>query len=220
MKPKSVEEAGQRVVRRHDLDFVFGLAVRSDVLVRRHPASVRERFLALRDQASVRKPAEDQHAAVALLAGLFDRLAEAAGVGWGGWRVRFGSLVGEVERKPIDLGISPVANDENAVAVVHRQTLDDVVHGVVEPGVLVGRLRLHRLALTRLGELLDAHGEENCAEQDHRRNHRRAEFESLRLEAPGGEHVVHRHCDDRGDGELFAEFTTANIRSRRSTSLT
>ena len=73
-------------------------------------------------------------------------------------------------------------------------------------------MRLHRLPLARLGKLLDAQSEADCAEQYHRRDHRGAEFENLRLETPRGEHVVHRQRDDRGDRKPVG-IHHANMRS-------
>ena len=196
---EAVGQPRQCIAGRHLLDLVLRPASQGDVLVGRNPAAVGELLLPLRYDAAVLELADDQQAAVGLLAGLVQRLSEAV---IEAMRERLGAGragAGRIERQAVDLGITPVAGDQPVLAIVHRQALHDVVHRIVEALVLDLGLRPYRLAFARGGELFDMNREPDRAERDRKDDHRGAECERLGLMEPVGDDVVHRHRNDRGD---------------------
>ena len=109
---------------------------------------------------------------------------------------------GQFDRKSINFGIPFVAGDQGIAPIVHRQSLHNVVHRVVEPLVLDRDLGLNGLARLCVGEPFDIDGEPDRPEGDRQDNDGGAECERFRLMEPVGQDVVHRHGDDGHDGKI------------------
>ena len=189
-------------LHRHFLDLLLGSVAHGDVLVRRHPSAVGELLLSLRDNAPVRQFADDQDAAVGLLRGSLSGLAKAVIAAIGEDLRARDPRPRQFVGQSINLGVAFVAGDQRIAPIVHRQTLHDVVHRVVEPLVLDRELGLNGLARLRVGEPFDIDGEPDRPEGDRQDNDRGAERQRFRLMEPIGEDVVHRHGDDRRDRKV------------------
>ena len=198
----AVRQTGQGVAPRHFLDLLFGSVAHGDVLMRRHPSALGELLLALRDDAPVRQFADDQDAAVGLLARFAHRLAEAVIAAIGEDLRARDPGARQFGGKAVDFGIALVAGDQGIAPIVHRQSLHDVVHRVVEPLVLDRDLRLNGLARLRVGEPFDIDGEPDRPEGDRQDDDGGAERQRFRLMEPVGQDVVHRHGDDGHDRKI------------------
>ena len=108
----------------------------------------------------------------------------------------------QFDRKSINFSIPLIAGDQGIAPIVHRQSLHNVVHRVIEPLVLDRGLDLNGLARLCVGEPFDINGEPDRPGGDRQDNDGGAECERFRLIEPVGEDVVHRHGDNGHDRKI------------------
>ena len=127
-------------------------------------------------------------------------------------RICFASHPGtrQLRRNAVNLRVAVVAGDQLVAGVVHRQTLDDVVHRVVEAIVLDRELLLNGVALPLFGKVVDPIGQPEAAHDDRQHERQGAARDPFRLTRPIGQNLAGRDGNDRRHRKILRRVNRQN----------